>query len=160
MLPVSCEQINLSDIHFILQHPWEVSAWEFELKEGERFEDTTEYIQTKLSLAEADGFVQCWKTEDGLPIAILAFYNAGVKKYETLFIASVQMELHGLKITRACRDLLKQKATTSFKGCSCRLYSSSNHPKQIKWFEFIGFSYLPSQNIGNCRCFGYVSVAD
>lgn len=157
MLSVLSDQIELNDIRYILQHPWAISAWEFELKDGKDFSDTIAFIQSKLDLAKEDGFFTCWKTADGLPIAILVFFSVGIKKYETIFMASDQMESHGLKITKACRDLLKQKAATSYKGCSCRLYSSSNHPKQIKWFEFIGFTYSPAINIGNSRCFEYTS---
>lgn len=160
MMPVFYDQIHVNDIQYILQHPWAVSAFEFELNKPGSLKETTESIQSKLELAGEDGLIACWKTTDALPISLLALFNVGIKQYETLFIASVHMASHGADITKALRELLNRKAATEYKGCSCRLYSASAHPKQIKWFEFIGFKYLPAFNIGNTRCFEYASVFD
>ena len=85
------------------------------------------------------------------------FYNVGQKDFETIFIASKYMDDYALKISLDPRDVLQKKESTVYKGCACRLYSTSDHPKQVRWFNFIGFQYLPHRNVGNSKYFEYIS---
>lgn len=148
---------NKEDIIYILENPWDLTKSEWSVQNENDLNNTLSFIENKLDASHADGFLQVWKTLEGQTIAILGFYNVGQKIYETIFIASKYMDDYALKISLDLRDVLQKKESTVYKGCACRLYSTSDHPKQVRWFNFIGFQYLPHRNVGNSKYFEYIS---
>ncbi|GGD85723.1 hypothetical protein [Planktosalinus lacus] len=145
-------EISTGDILFILNNPWYLTESEWKLQDKYSIEGAHDFVVNKLELCEIDGFSKIWKTFDGQPIAILGFYVLGIKKYETFFIAGKLMDEYALKISFDLRALLKQE-TSNYKGCTCVIYSASEHPGQISWFKFLGFRYVPEFNKGAARYF-------
>lgn len=150
------QEINPKDISYILDYPWKISQGEWRLTGESDKEDTLLYIMELLRLARKGGYSKLWKTTGNDPIAILGGFQVGERKYETFFIASQHMEAHALRLSFDMRQILREQAP-HHKGCTCSLYSESEHPGQISWFRFLGFSYMPQGNIGNTRYFEYVS---
>ena len=154
---VTHNKVSGDEILYILQNPWLLSKNEWQLENPSNQSIALNSILHKIAQAEKDGFFDIWKTDNDKPIAILGFFNIGVKLYETFFIASNLMESYGMKVSYELRKVLKDKEETDYRGCTCRLYSESDHPNQIKWFKFIGFDYIPEKSIGNHKYFEYVS---
>lgn len=150
------KSIKTRDIRYILENPWSISKFEWQLEEQEDLDSTILYIQNRLKQSQDDGFYEIWKTENNKPIAILGFFNTAEKKYETFFIASKHMDEHARKLSIALKKILREKDKV-YKKCTCYLFSGSNHPKQIEWFKFIGFKYIPEKNSGGTKYFEYVS---
>lgn len=148
--------IKQADISYIFNHPWNITVKEWQLEDSFRKEAMVSYITNQLELTRTAGYAHIWKTIDNEPVAILGGYKIEDKKYETFFIASIHMEQHALKLSFDMRKILKEQAP-HYKGCSCGLYSESEHPNQISWFRFLGFKYVPEGNRGNTRYFEYVS---
>jgi hypothetical protein len=151
------EEINPEDVSYILNNPWNLTETEWGLSGNVMLDYYENYINNQLISSRQDGFSKIWKTKSGQAIAILGFYKVGAKKYETFFVASKHMEEFGMRISLDLRRILKEE-TLNYKGCSCGLYSSSDHPKHIDWFKFIGFTYMPEADKGNQRYFEYISV--
>lgn len=146
MITVS-DDIRVGDLDFILRNPWEITQNEWGLEGNERIEYCRQYAAGQVKKAELDGFSRIWKTMEGEAVAILCFYKIDDKRYETMFIGSKHMDKHGLKVSIALKQTLQEK-TKTYPGCTCGLYSGSTHPKQIKWFGFIGFAHKPSEDRG------------
>lgn len=157
MMVKKTENINDQDIQYIMENPWDLSKSEWQLEDEASRKDTLVFINTKLDLCKKDGFMHLWETMDGHAIAILGFFNIGPKLYETFFIASKHMNECGMKVSFELRRLLEDKESSEYRGCTCRLFSLSDHPKQINWFKFIGFEYLPHKSIGDHKYFEYIS---
>jgi hypothetical protein len=151
------DEIGREDIKYIISNPWSISIKEWQLDDPSTHDTTMQTIDQRLEVAKTDGFAKIWKNEEQLPIALLGFYNVGYKIYETFFIASALMDMNGRKVTVDLRKLLQEKEATDYRNCRCRLYSQSDHPKQIEWFKFIGFEYFPMYNRGDVHYFEYVS---
>ncbi len=149
-------EIRPEDIRYILEQPWEISAHEWGLQEKKAVDGKLVYLQDYLALSHVDGYAKLWRTQQQEPIALLGGYKVGDKKYETFFIASKHMQEHAMRLSFEMRTLLKEKAA-EYKGCTCGLYSTANHPSQISWFRFLGFTYLPAKNLGARRYFEYVA---
>jgi hypothetical protein len=147
--------IETADICYILDHPWDITESEWRLSEGNR-EQSLDYITKHLQLSREDGYSQSWKTPDQRPIAILGGFRAGEALFETFFVASRHMEDHALELSFEIRTILKEQAV-KYLGCTCRLYSTSDHPKQLSWFRFLGFKHISANDIGNTRYFEYVA---
>lgn len=143
------------DIQYILHHPWEVTAWEFDLNLKDNLSKTIPFLESKVNEAIHGGILQIWKTEEGIPISILICYPIAPNQYETIFLSSDEMTRHGLMVTKALKELLREKVASLSGEFYCRSFSSSNHPKVIRWFEFIGFTYKPEDRIGNSKCFEF-----
>ncbi len=152
-----CNDISSNDILYVLNNPWYLTESEWGLQDKKNIENTYDVVVNKLNLCDIDGFSKIWKTSDGQPIAVLGFYVIGIKKYETFFIASKHMDAHALKISFDLREILKAEIS-NYKGCTCVINSTSDHPKQITWFKFLGFRYEPKGNIGNTRYFELTST--
>lgn len=148
------QQITSTDIRYILENPWGISQYEWILDNQGVVENVLYHITTKLDQAKKDGYFKFWKTDQSLPVAILVCYKFGVSKYETLFVASKHFEGCAMKVSREIREILIEQSL-NFPGCTCGLYSISEHPKQIAWFRFLGFTYEPKGNIGNSRYFEF-----
>jgi len=148
--------ISSQDILYILENPWKISENEWALHLQSSPASTLSYIQNQLSLAQVDGYSKIWKTKSNNPIAILGCLKKDEDRFETFFVASKHMEEHALKLSFDMREILKDQAKI-YKGCTCFLYSVSDHPKQINWFKFLGFTYKPEGNLGDKRYFEYVS---
>jgi hypothetical protein len=149
-------EIRQEDIAYILEHPWGISAKEWGLRDRQMRDSQLAYLKEHLALAKIDGYAKLWKTSTDEPIALLGGYKVADKKYETFFIASKHMQEHAMRLSFEMRKILKEKAT-QYKGCSCGLYSTSEHPSQISWFRFLGFKYLPEHNLGSTRYFEFVA---
>lgn len=148
-------EISAKDILYILDNPWKVSEGEWGL-EGESKQDTIlSNILKLLTLTVDGGYSKIWKTQDNMPIAILGAYKVMDKKYQTFFIASKYMDEYALNVSFDMRRILKD-LSSQYPGCTCGLYSTSNHPNQIRWFKFLGFTYESKGNIGNARYFEYI----
>ncbi len=150
----SFDQIKPVDISYILNHPWKISKNEWKLDSNKDLPEIYSYIETHLDLSSKAGFNKIWRTPANKPIGILGCYKVEDKLYESFFFGSKHMNDYGLKLTLEMRRLLKE-LTLDYKGCKCCLYSSSEHPKQISWFRFLGFEYMPKGNIGKARYFEY-----
>ncbi len=151
-----CSDISSQNILYIFNNPWYLTENEWALMNDKLIENARDYVVNQLERCSKDGFSKIWVTPENQPIAILGFYSVGKKKYETFFIASKHMEACALKISFDLRELLK-KETSNYKGCTCVIRSASEHPGQISWFKFLGFTYDPKGNTGNTRYFKYVS---
>ena len=147
-------EISAIDISYILDNPWGLTESEWRLHDQTSVNNTLLEVSRRLKLTFEDGYSKIWKTPNNEPIAILGGYKIEAKKYETFFIASKHMDDHALKLSFDMRRILKEKAAI-YKGYSCGLYSTSDHPSQISWFRFLGFSYVPEGNLGNTRYFEY-----
>ena len=145
-------EISTDDILYVLNNPWYLTESEWGLQDEKSIEGAFDFVINKLKLCDIDGLSKIWKTHDGKPIAILGFYVIGIKKYETFFLAGRLMDEYALKISFDLRAILKEEIS-NFKGCICVIYSTSDHPKQITWFKFLGFSYVPEGNKGTARYF-------
>lgn len=154
----STEQTRPADVAYVLNNPWRISKDEWELQNETDRERINAYISKRLELSAEDGFSKIWRTQDKYPIGILGCYKVDDKIYESFFFASKHMDNYGRKVTRDMRKLLIEQ-TINHKGCKCVLYSASNHPKQIDWFRFLGFKYIPEKNEGNARYFEYATPA-
>jgi hypothetical protein len=99
-----------------------------------------------------------WRTPNKEPIAILGGYKFKDKIYETFFVASAHMEAQALKLSFDMCTILKKQATL-YTGFTCAIYSESNHPSQMSWFRFLGFTYVPEGNLGNTKYFEYKAPA-
>ncbi|GGD33323.1 hypothetical protein [Flavobacterium orientale] len=152
----NCDVIDSSDVTYIIENPWDVSEYEWNLQDKSDLEGTHLFILNKLKIASNGGFSRMWKTSDQKPIAILGCLKIGDKEFETFFIASKHMQDHTLKISFEMRDMLREQSV-NFKGYTCYLYSISNHPNQMKWFKFLGFINKPERDTGLNRYFEYVS---
>ena len=152
----NCDVIDSEDILYILENPWTISEKEWNLYEKSQIDQSHFYVENQLKLAANGGYSRIWKTEDNEPIAILGCLKKEDQKFETFFVASKHMEKYTLKISFEMRDLLREQAAL-FKGYTCYLYSISDHPHQITWFKFLGFTYIPERNTGVKRYFEYVS---
>ena len=148
--------ITLSDISYILNNPWKISAKEWDIDNESSQRAALSLILKRLNSTLADGYSKIWRTPNNKPIAILGGYKFEDKTYETFFIASKHMDEHALKLSFDMRQILKEQSPF-YKGCKCAIYSESNHPKQMTWFRFLGFKYVPEGNIGNTKYFEYVS---
>lgn len=148
------DEIRPVDISYILNNPWEISKNEWELNTETDHAEILSYLKSHLDLSSKDGFYKIWRTPSKKPIGILGCYKVEEKQYESFFFASKHMQEYGIKLTLEMRNLLKEQAI-NYKGCKCCLYSSSDHPKQISWFKFVGFEYLSAGNIGKARYFEY-----
>lgn len=151
----SVEEIRPADISYILNHPWEVSRQEWGLESHEDKIDIRAYIEHHLDLSTKDGFFRIWRTPEGETIGMLGCYEVEDKIYEAFFFASKHMNTYGIKLTLELRRLLKD-LSVNFQGCKCRLFSASDHPKQISWFRILGFEYMPNGNMGKARYFEYM----
>ncbi len=149
-------EIEPKYISYILDNPWKISQGEWRLTDEKDKEVTLLFIMERLRMTDSDGYSKLWKTESDEPIAILGGFKVGERKYETFFVASKHMEDHALRLSFDMRQILREQAPRH-KGCTCGLYSESEHPSQISWFRFLGFNYMPQGNIGNTRYFEYVS---
>ncbi len=147
-------EISTMDIMYILDNPWKLTESEWNLQNKSLLNDTLSNILRRLKLSIEDGYSKLWKTPNNEPIAILGGYKIQDKKYETFFIASYHMEEYALKLSFEMRNILKEKASI-YKGCTCRLYSTSDHPSQMTWFRFLGFKYFPEGDLGTTRYFEY-----
>lgn len=152
----NCNAIDSKDVTYIIENPWEISEYEWSLQDKSSLERTHWYILTRLEIAKNGGFLRIWKTTEQQPIAILGCLKTGNHEFETFFIASNHMKDHTLKISFEMRDMLREQAV-NFKGYTCYLYSISNHPNQINWFKFLGFTYKPEKDTGLRRYFEYVA---
>ena len=148
-------KIEVSDILYILDHPWKITEKEWQLSTGTR-KQSLDYINKHLELSHVDGYSQIWRTADQKPIAILGGFKSGDRQYETFFVASIHMNDYALKLSFEMRMILKQQSAR-YKGCMCKLYSTSEHPKQFTWFRFLGFKHNPEGDVGNTRCFEYMA---
>jgi hypothetical protein len=148
--------IGTDDILFILHNPWKLTESEWNLQDEGMLTHAYTDIIRRLKLAVEDGYSKLWKTPNGVPIAILGGYKIANKTYETFFIASQYMEEHALKLSFEMRTLLREKASIH-KGCTCRLYSTSDHPSQMTWFRFLGFKHVPEGDIETTRYFEFKS---
>lgn len=151
--------IHTEDIRYILENPWKISENEWALHLQSSPDSTLDYILSQLNLAANDGYSKIWKTENNKPIAILGCLKKDTDSFETFFVASKHMEEHALKLSFEMREILKEQAKI-YKGCTCFLYSVSDHPKQINWFRFLGFTYKPEGDLGDKKYFEYVSPSD
>ena len=142
--------------HGLLENPWQISKDEWWLNSESDVARISSYIAKRLELSTEDGFSKIWRTQDKNPIGILGCYKVDEKMYEAFFFASEHMGEHGLKVTVEMRKILIEQAS-HHKGCKCVLYSASDHPRQIAWFRFLGFEYIPENNEGKARCFEYAS---
>jgi hypothetical protein len=158
-MPELQNEISPDDILYILEHPWKITESEWGLQDKAVLETKLPFILKYLKLSAEDGYSRIWKTPDEEPIALLAGYKVEDRKYETLFIASTHMEVYTLKLSFEMRKILKDKSA-SYKGCTLRIYSTSDHPQQITWFRFLGFKYMPEGNIGATRYFEYSSPSE
>lgn len=147
-------EISTVDISYILDNPWGLTESEWSLHDKSLLNNAFSGILSRLKLSAEDGFSNIWRTTNNEPIAILGVHKVEDKKYETFFIASKHMDEAALKLSFDMRKILKEKAAI-YKGCSCGLYSTSDHPSQITWFRFLGFSYIPEEDLGNTRYFEY-----
>lgn len=152
----SLEEIGSADISYVLENPWQISKDEWGLRTEIDLNRIYSYIAKRLELSAEDGFSKVWRTEDKNPIGILGCNKVADKIYESFFFASKHMDEYSLKITLEMRNILREQAF-KHKGCKCVLYSASDHPKQIAWFRFLGFEYIPENNEGNARYFEYTS---
>jgi hypothetical protein len=152
-------EISTNDITYILDNPWKLTESEWSLEDKSLRDHAFSDIVRRLKLTVDDGYTKIWKTPIYEPIAILGGYKIEAKKYETFFIASNHMEAYALKLSFDMRAILKEKATI-YKGCTCGLYSTSDHPSQITWFRFLGFKYIPEENLGNTRYFEYKAQSE
>ena len=152
----NCDVIDSEDILYILENPWTISEKEWNLYEKSQIDQSHFYVENQLKLAANGGYSRIWKTEDNEPIAILGCLKKEDQQFQTFFVASKHMEKHALKISFEMRDLLREQSTI-FKGHTCYLRSYSNHSHQIKWFKFLGFTYIPEKNTGLQRYFEYIS---
>lgn len=157
-MPELLNEIKPMDISYILDNPWKISKIEWGLGNKSARNNQLSNIIKRLELSENGGYSKVWKTPNNKPIAILGGYKVEDKKYETFFIASKYMDEYALKLSFDMRKILKDKSY-QYKGCTCGLYSMSDHPKQLTWFRFLGFKYIPEGNIGNSRYFEYRSPA-
>ena len=148
--------IETNDVLYIADHPWTLTESEWSLKDKSRYDHTISDIFNRLQLTINDGYSKIWKTLKNEPIAILGCYRVDDKTFETFFIASHYMEAHALKLSFDMRTIIREKAL-GYHGCTCRLYSTSEHPSQITWFRFLGFKYIPERNLGMTRYFEYKS---
>jgi hypothetical protein len=148
------DNMETADIYYMLDNPWKVSENEWGLRDSITYHEIACYIIDHLDLTQNDGFSRLWRTRSGEPIALLGFYKISTKLYESFFFASKHMDENGMKITRELYRTIKEK-TANYHGCRCTLYSSSKHPKQIAWLEFLGYSYVPEGNIDNARYFEF-----
>ena len=149
-------KISANDILFILEHPWSLTESEWSLQDKSLLTDAFEDIRRRLKSTTDDGYSKIWRTPNQEPIAILGGYKIADKKYETFFIGSHYMEEYALKLSFDMRNILREKAST-YKGCMCGLYSTSDHPSQKTWFRFLGFQYVPEGDLGMTRYFEYKS---
>ncbi len=149
-------KISDENISFILHNPWDLTKSEWHLQDSFGYDNAFSQVKHRLELCKKDGFYRIWKSINDEPIAVLGFFNVGLKKYETFFIASKLMNDLALKISYDLRTILKEE-TFNYKESTCSIYSASEHPKQMKWFAFLGFTYRAEGNIGNSRYFEYVS---
>jgi hypothetical protein len=147
-------EISTKDIMYILDNPWKLTESEWSLQHKSLLNDTLSDILRRLKLSFEDGYSKLWKTPNNEPIAILGGYKIQDKKYETFFIASYHMEEYALKLSFEMRNILNEKASI-YKGFTCGLYSTSDHPSQITWFRFLGFKYIPEGDLGTTRYFEY-----
>jgi hypothetical protein len=155
-MPKNFDIIDSKDVTYIIENPWDVSEYEWNLQDKSDLERTHLFILNKLKIASNGGFSRIWKTSDQKPIAILGCLKIGDKEFETFFIASKHMQDHTLKISFEMRDMLRDQSV-NFKGYTCYLYSISNHPNQMKWFKFLGFINKPERDTGLNRYFEYFS---
>jgi hypothetical protein len=149
------DKIGPEAIRYILDHPWSITENEWRLSKGNK-QESFRYIAEHLKLARDDGYATIWRTPDQEPIAILCGFRVGEREFETLFVGSIHMEDHALKLSFDMRQLLREQSLR-YRGCTCRLYSTSSHPKQLSWFRFLGFKHLPQGDVGDTRYFEYVS---
>lgn len=147
-------EIGTNDVLYILDHPWKLTESEWNLQNKSLYKNTLSDILNRLKLSVDDGYSKLWKTSNNEPIAILGGYKIADKTYETFFIASRYMEEHALTLSFDMRSILREKASV-YKGCTCRLYSTSDHPSQMTWFRFLGFKYIPEGDLGITRYFEY-----
>jgi hypothetical protein len=150
----SYNEISTNDISYILDNPWSLTENEWGLQDKNLKNSIYSDIIRRLKLAMADGYSKIWKTSNKEPIAILGGYKIEDKKYETFFIASTHMDAHALQLSFDMRTIIKEKALL-YKGCTCGLYSTSDHPSQITWFRFLGFRHIPEEDLGKTRYFEY-----
>lgn len=150
------DNITVNDIKFILNNIWEVSESEWEVEDENQRMDSLSFILKKLTATKDGGYCKIWKTKNEEPIAILGAFLVHEKLFESFFIASKHMSDHALKLSFEMRQILKDESYTH-KGCTLRLLSGSTHPKQLTWFRFLGFKYIPEHNVGNDRYFEYKS---
>ncbi len=155
-LSVHTEDISTTEIRYILENPWKISEFEWLLDSETAIDRALEHVVRRLAQATEDGYCKLWKLEEAEPVALLACYRVGESRYETLFVASKLMESYAMKISLEMRHILQQQSRI-FRGCTCGLYSISEHPRQIAWFRFLGFTYVPKGNAGNARYFEYTA---
>ncbi len=149
-------EISTNDILYILKNPWKLTESEWVLQDKNLFNSAFDDIIKRLKLTVEEGYSKIWKTSKEEPIAILGVYKIEDKKYETFFIASTHMDAHALQLSFDMRTILKEKALI-YKGCTCGLYSTSDHPSQLTWFRFLGFRHIPEEDLGKTRYFEYKS---
>ncbi len=148
------DDIETKDVLYILDHPWSLTESEWRLQDKSLFETTLSDILHRLNRSVTDAYAKIWRTSNDEPIAILGCYKIDDITYETFFIASQHMEEHALKLSFEMRNILREEAH-GYKGCTCRLYSTSDHPSQMTWFRFLGFKYKPEGDLGTTRYFEY-----
>ena len=153
-MSVKSNDITQRDISYILENPWELTEKEWGLRDTHLRDAIFLDIQNRLSKTIADGYSKIWRTTTKKPIAILGGYKIATAKYETFFIASIHMENYALQLSFDMRKILKEQATF-YTGCTCGLYSTSDHPSQLSWFRLLGFRYVPEGDLGNTRYFEY-----
>lgn len=149
-------KITTQDISYILAHPWELTEKEWGLQDTSLLPHTFSDIQNRLALTDTGGYSKIWRISNNEPIAILGGYKISDKKYETFFIASSHMKEYAMQLSFDMRKILKEQAVL-YKGCTCGLYSTSDHPSQLSWFRLLGFRYVPEGDLGKTRYFEYKS---
>lgn len=155
-MPLHNDEISSEEILYILENPWKITENEWALHLQSSPKSTLTDIEHQLKLSKNGGYSKIWKTENNSPIAILGCLKKDEERFETFFIASKHMQEHALKLSFDMREILREQSKV-IKGGTCFLYSVSDHPKQINWFRFLGFTYIPEGNLGDKRYFEYVS---
>lgn len=148
--------IQREDIAYILDNPWAISEKEWGFGDPDMRDSMIAVVLLRLEKTRENGYSRIWKTQEGLPIALLGAYQTGDRRLETFFLASEHMQEHALKISFQMRRILRELEPV-YAGYTCGLYSGSEHPNQVNWFRFLGFRYIPEGNRGRERYFEYVS---
>ncbi|MDY2586596.1 hypothetical protein [Winogradskyella aquimaris] len=153
------EEVTEEDLWFVIKNPWKFTYYEWKLYNIHNEKIALELLLEQVKLARKDGYSKTWRTQDNLPLAILAAYKVEDTKLDCFFIASKHMEEHrqSLKVSFELRKILEVQSY-SYKGCTLRLYSESKEiESQTTWLRFLGFKYKPEGNLGNYRHFEYQS---
>ena len=147
-------EISTEDIIYILENTWEKSRGEWKVANPEERMETLSFLQNRLTQTKKDGVARIWRTDEGMPIAVLGAYISGPERYETFLICSEHMEEHSIRLSFDMRKMLKDLAL-KYKGHRCGQYAILDRQDQISWFRFLGFKYKPEGNRGNMKYFEF-----